>query len=396
MSVYDYVTSNGVIIPDASEVREQVEAEWRAIAGDDVIIDPAGFEGRMIESEITNRMSVARNNARLANQINPNQSVGVFFDSLYALMSGERRSAEYSIVECLMTGVAGTVVGAGSEVRDINGVVWILQVTVTIGEDNTVTGSFRAESFGTIFADIGEITQILTGILGWETVTNETASSIGRDLQSAEDGRRQRKNELGKNARNNSHAIIAEISSVNGVLGMNYRENNGDEAIDIDGVTLVRKSTWVCVDGGDPYDIADAYMARSGGTAFNGEELVMWTDPISTQVIPVQFDRPTDVPLTISITVRSSASVDIVAAIRDSVINYANGNVDGMDGFTLGMDVSAFDISSAVRAQLPYVFVLLCEIGIVGGDAPTSGIVPMQIFEKPTVVRGNIEVIIDD
>ncbi|CAH6970453.1 Baseplate_J domain-containing protein [Vibrio chagasii] len=395
MATYDYITSSGVIVPDASEIRDQVEGEWREIAGDDVVIDSSSFEGRMIEAEITNRLSVARNNARMANQINPNQSEGVFFDALYALMGGSRRVGAYSTVPCLLTGVVGTLILAGSEVRDDNGLIWVLQFNVTIGDDNSVTGTFRSEEIGPYFADIGEITTIVTSTLGWETVDNEEASTIGRLLQTPEEGRRQRKSELGKNARNNSHAIIAEISEVNGVLGVSYRENNSDDDIDDGDITYLKKSTWVCVDGGDPYEIAEAYQARSGGTAFSGtDELVQWTDPISTQVIPVRFDRPTLVPVIVSITIRSSASTDIVSAIRDAVMNYVSGGVDGMDGFVLAGYVSAFEISAAVNVQMPYVFTTSCVVGIKGGDNPSSDVISMDIDEKPTILRSDIEVII--
>jgi len=60
---YNYITSNGVIVPDTSGIKAEVEAEWRVIAGEDATIDPSSFEGRLIDKTTNERISVARNNS---------------------------------------------------------------------------------------------------------------------------------------------------------------------------------------------------------------------------------------------------------------------------------------------------------------------------------------------
>ena len=65
------------------------------------------------------RDAVARNNAALANQINPEQSTGVFLDGLFGFTGGSaKKPATRSIINGVtLTGDAGTVVPAGTIAR---------------------------------------------------------------------------------------------------------------------------------------------------------------------------------------------------------------------------------------------------------------------------------------
>ena len=89
---YNYIVSNGVIVPDTATIKTEVEAEWQLIAGPDANIDPSSFEGRLIDATTNERISVARNNSDLANQLNPNMSNGSFVDAHLSLVLSRRGS----------------------------------------------------------------------------------------------------------------------------------------------------------------------------------------------------------------------------------------------------------------------------------------------------------------
>ena len=391
-----YITATGVIVPDTSTIKTDVENEYKSVYGSDFVIDPSSEQGREIDAEVTARISVLRNNAEIANQINPNYAEGIFLDAIYAISNGERDIAERSTVICKLAGVNGTIIPKGSKVRDDNSNLWELNAAAVIPATGFVYASFFSVEFGAITAAIGEVNTIVDGQLGWETVTNETAAVPGKLQQSDLSTRSQRKLELAGNTRNNTYAIITAISKVENVASLSFRENNSASTLIIDGVTMVENSTYVCVDGGANLDIAEAYYnARSGGTAFNGNTTINVTDPESLQVIPVKFDRPEDKPKLVRITVKISNGADPTEAVKKAVVDYANGFVVGERGFVVGGDVSAFEIASAVNVGVAGVFVSKCEIAE-NELTPTytTDTIKTEIFEKASITENDVQVII--
>jgi len=69
----------------------------------------------MITAEVEARDNVARNNADLANQINPDLAGGVFLDAIWSLTAGGRIAATRSTLQgVVLTGQAGTVIRSGA------------------------------------------------------------------------------------------------------------------------------------------------------------------------------------------------------------------------------------------------------------------------------------------
>ncbi len=390
---YNYVESNGVIVPNTSTIKTDVENEWRAIAGEDATVDPSSFEGRLIDKTTNERISVARNNSDLANQLNPNMANGSFVDAHLSLVGGARDGQEQSTVELTLTGIVGTNIPSGSFVEDDNQQLWFLVDTTQIGTGNTVTASFRSLNYGPIPAAIGEITKIISGVVGWETVNNEVAATEGKLEQNDVSAKRQRRSELGANTRSVAESVIAAVFKLEGVNGIQFRENNTSSATTIDGVSMIAKSSWLCVDGGVTSEIAEAYYTNRWGTAFNGSVSYDYTDPISGQLSEVLIDRATEVPIKCTIEARVSQSQNAVEDITQAILDYAEGLVEGEPGFSLGLDASPFEVASAVNAQLPDVFVKKCQLAKIG-DSFSTDTITNAIYEKSTIVRGEITVVL--
>lgn len=390
---YDYIVENGVIVPNTSGIKAEVEAEWKVIAGEDATVDPSSFEGRLIASTTTERISVARNNAELANQLNPNLANGTFVDAHLELIGSARDSKEQSTVELAITGIAGTIILAGAFVEDDNKELWFLVDSTEIGVGNTVTASFRSLNYGPIAAGIGEINKIISGVLGWETVNNTVAAVEGKIEQGDISAKRQRRTELGSNSRSVSFSVKAAVSELEGVEGVQFLENFTSSDATISGVFLLKKSSWVCVDGGVTSEIAEAYYNNRWGTDFNGAVVHPYTDPISGQEVDVKLDRAADKPLKCSIEVRVTQSQNAIADVKAAIVNYANGGVEGEPGFALGLDSSPFEVASAVNAQLPDIFVKKCELAILAGTLSTDTVIN-EIFEKASITENDITVVL--
>lgn len=390
---YNYIETNGVIVPDTSSIKTEVEAEWQAIAGPDATIDPSSFEGRLIDQITNERISVARNNSDLANQLNPNMANGSFVDAHLSLVGGARDGQEQSTVELVLTGIVGTNINSGAFVEDDNQQLWFLVSTSQIGVTNSVTASFRSVNYGPIPAAIGEITKIISGVVGWETVNNEVAAVEGKLEQNDVSAKRQRRLELGANTRSVAESVISAVFKLEGVQGIQFRENYTNATVVIDGVTLIAKSSWLCVDGGVTEEIAEAYYTNRWGTDFNGVVTYDYTDPISGQEAEVKFDRATEVPIKCTIEARVSQSQNAIEDITQAILDYAEGLVEGEAGFALGLDASPFEVASAVNAQLPDVFVKKCQLALIG-DAFSTDTIVNEIFEKSTIIRGEITVVL--
>lgn len=394
MALYNYITANGTVLPDTSTIKDDVENEYKAIYGADFVVDSQSQQGREIDAEITSRISVARNTAFLANQINPNLANGVFLDADYALMGGQRDQKERSTTPVDLGGTAGTLILAGASATDVNGNVWVSQSDVTLDGLGVATTSFRSEEYGPINAAPGEINTIAIGVLGWETVTNPDAAIPGKLEQSDQSTRRQRKIEIGRNSKSNAFSIKAAINALEGVAGIAYRENAKSTIEIIDGVTMKPHSNYVCVDGGVNSEIAAAYQIKSGGSDYNGAVIVPYTDPDSGQVIQVQFDRPTEIDILCRVTARVGSSLDAINDIKDAVLAYAAGEIGNELGFYLGEDISAFEIGSAVNVSLPDAFISKCEIALKSSGIYSTDTLPIQIFEKGAIIKADIDVVI--
>lgn len=381
MANYDYVTNTGVILADTSSVKSEVEDEFRQVFGADFSTDPSSLQGRLIDAEVTSRISVLRNNAKVANQINPNLAEGVFLDAVYKLTGGERDSKERSTVTCTLSGVNGAFIPWGSLVSNDNGDNFESSVDVTIPASGSIDTSFLATEYGVIQSAANTITKVVTSVLGWETVNNPTPAVAGKLEQTDVSTRAQRSREIAANANRNSLAIISAVSQLENVNSVSFRENKSGVPIVIDTKTLVSHSTYLIVDGGTDVEVATAYYdSRSGGSDFNGETLYIVTDPTSQQQIPVLFDRPTLKPKLVRITAKILSGSQPEDEIKQAIIDYSNS-----EAFFIGLDVSAIEVACAVNESISSIFVASCEIAEKPAAVYTSGTLETLFFEKATI-----------
>ena len=367
MAEYNFITSTGTIVPDTSTTRESVVMEFRGVFGQDLITDDETPEGVWINAETTSRQSVARNNANLANQINPNLAGGVFLDAVWALTGGGRTTATRSTVAATVTGLANTQIPAGSLAATTDGNQFRAVNTISIPVSGTLTGAaFESVNTGPVAAGANTLTRIIDAVLGWETITNPSAATPGVSQESDEDSRNRRRRTLGLQGRSVAAAVTANLNAIMGVRSLAFRENITDQTATIDGIRLVPHSVWACVDGGSDTAIASALLrSKTAGSNWNGAQTQAVTEPTSRQSYTVRFDRPTVTQISVRATVRRTSNVaDPITAARESIIRFAAGQIPGEEGFIVGGDVSPFELSAAINRDNPAIFVSRCEVAV--------------------------------
>ena len=395
MADYSFIVNRGVIVPDTATTRAQVEAEFRAVFGDDMPTDPATPQGLLITRITEERDAIARNNAELANQINPALSGGVFLDSLMALTGGRRRSSVRSlIVGAVLGGVPGTNVPAGSIAETEQGEQFELVNTVVLDAAGSAAGNLRALQDGEIIVPAGGLNTVASSVLGWETITNPAAAIPGQREENDFLLRRRRAQTLALQTTSINEAIVSRLYDIEAVRSCYYLENYEDVDQVVDGIPMRKHSIWACVEGGTDMEVAKAiFETKTVGGGYNGAVVVQVPDPVNGRLYEVKFDRPEEVTLLIRVTVRSS-TLDVQQLIPDLVMNYVNGEIDGDVSFVVGSDVSTFEIASAINQQEPSIFVKKVEMSVVGSgtwSADTMVIAPNQIARTQ---RSSIQVVI--
>ena len=393
MADYQYITSQGVIVPDTATTRAEVEAAWQAAFGADLVTTPETPQGLVITTQVEARDAVVRNNAALANQINPDIAGGVFLDALMSFTGGARRSATQSTISgVVFSGVPGTNIPAGSQaIASGSGQIFTTDNPYIIGAGGSVTGSMTAVEYGPIEVPVNGLDTVASAVLGWETVTNPNAAVPGDLEESDIAARARRRQTLALQSVSTVEAIISRVMSIPEVRSMSFRENTAATTQTIDGISMVAHSIYACVQGGSDADVAQAlYDTKTVGAAYNGAESVTVVDALSGQAQVVKFDRPTDIPILVRVTVRPTA-LDVQNLVRDAIMDYVNGDLEGGMGLTVGVNVYPFEFSGACNQVEPSVVVTNVELST-DGSTWSSAPLTIALDEVATLQRSSITV----
>lgn len=365
---YQYIDSTGVIVPNTADILTQVQTEFKTSFGDDLVTTSDTPQGVLIAGETLARTQVVNNNAALANQINPNISGGVFLDAVMSLSGIQRTKATQTLVVGVsLTGVAGTVIPVGTQAKTAAGDLFASLSTVTLDGGGNATVNFASIAFGPIPCAAFALDQVVSSILGWETVSNTNAGTPGANTQSDIGARALRNNTLAFQGVALPVAVISALYNVPGVQSLFFQENVAATNQTINGIVMIPTSVYACVNGGSSLDVAAALLEnKSSGANWNGGTSVSVVEPASGQTYTVKFDRPTPIPILVRVT---SPNGDL-PSIQTAILNYVNGLINGEAGFVVGAFVSAFELAGAITSQYPSIMVKKVEITY--ASAPTS------------------------
>ena len=397
MANYQFITPTGTVVPDTALLLSEVEQEFKNAFGADLVVTPDTPQGVLIAGETSARAAVAENNAQLANQINPNLAGGVFLDAICALLGLGRATATRTLVrDVTLAGQPSTLIPAGTRAATAAGDLFETVGGTVLDSLGAGTINFQSVEYGPVPCGAGDLTVVVDAVLGWETVTNASAGVPGTAEQSDESLRDLRRRTLARQGISVNEAITSDVQAVDGVKSMQYRENIAPTTQVIDGISLVAHSIWACVDGGSDEDIARALLDnKTCGAAWNGAVSVAVTDEFTGQDYTVLFDRPTDIPMLIRVTVRQANFLgNVTTSVRDAVLAYARGEIPGERGFVVGASVSPFEIAGGVSYFAPGLFVTLVEVATVAGVVYQSTEYALALDEVASTAEGYITVVI--
>lgn len=403
---YDYITGQGVIVPDTSTMLADVQNMFKSVFGEDLDLTATTVQGRLIELFQRNRTFCVQICALVSNMLNLNRASGFVLDDLGSLFLIERQPATYTTTTVILTGVNGTIIPEGTRLQTEDGDIFESVQRVVIGEDTNNDGTarvdFKAQKTGEIPCPANSLTIILDRINGLETANNPSVAVLGQDLESDMDFRNRIKNSLNINSIAILSAIKSNLESLSGVVDSYCYDNYDDSSETIDGVVVPAHSLLACVDGGSSSEIARVlYNKKTIGTGYiTAEDNTDYT--VITQSVvdesygttySVVFMRPEETPIDIEVTVsrQKYSGADLEDAVKDAVMQWYNGEIEGVDGIKIGKSVSPFEISAGVSDVIPDVFISNVEICEHGG-VPSATTLTFGAVHKATVDRANITV----
>lgn len=397
---YDFIHETGLIVPDTSQIRDEVIEEFRAIFGSDIDTDPSTPTGLLIAKTVEERDAIARNNAELANQINPSHATGVFLDAILALSGSERRGPTHTqAIGVLLSGARNAVIPAGVLVETDTALTFRLMETVVLSDSPVFAsgrGDFVCETPGAIEIGPGDLTTIVTPVPGWSDVGHAQQIVIGSEAEKDAPVRRRRRETLAAQSVSTPEAIRAHLDRTPGVRSFAFRENTEPETRVIDGVSIGPHSIWACVEGGADQDVGLALLSsKSCGAGYSGSVLTTVEEPVSGQPYQVRFDRPVERLIRLRVAVGPWSGGDARSVIPRLIMNYMNQQLDGEPAWVVGVSVSMFEIAAAINAQEPTLNVRSVQWSSEGGTPSKTGLFEVAINEVARTRTDLISVIED-
>lgn len=397
---YDYIVETGLIIPDTEDLENQIQQEFVRAFGTALKLDPQTPQGRLIAIFLTILSSLVRNNAKLANQINPNESGGIFLEIISALTGLDVPQSTYSDTFLVYTGEPGAVIPEGITVKaQVNDYIFISQQSATLDSSGHATVAAIASQSGPVPNTPGTLTQIVTGADGLNSVTNTAGGAIGVLGLSDIAVRRMRRERIALNGNRTCVAIRSAAAGVTGYKDLSFRENYESSTEIIDGVTMKPHSIYVCIAGGSDAEIAGIIArAKSDGGGYNngpGQHVsVPVYDKSSKQTNIVLFDRPNYIDIIVRVTISKNTTVsNPELLIQQAILDYASDNINNEEGFGVGTPVSPFELAGAVNIEFPQIYIKKVELKRAVDVNYQNDTLPMQIWEMPRIQASSIIVV---
>jgi uncharacterized phage protein gp47/JayE len=319
-----FIGPAGLSIPSFQDILDLYVSQFKAIYGQTIDLDNSSPDFQLMSVIALAAADAAQAVQLDYNNRSPATAIGAALDTLVKDNGLTRKAASASTCTVTLSGVVGSVVING-QVRDINGILWNLPASVTIGGGGTVDATATCTVLGAINALVGQITGIATPTAGWTSVTNATPATLGQAVESDAQLRARQAVSVELPSITILAGTIAAIAAVPGVSRYNVLENNTGAT---DAFGNPPHSVTAVVEGGTNLDVATAIFNNRGiGPDTNGTVTVPVTDPNSGITMNIHFDRPTSVPIFVIANVHlgPGGTTATLTAVKTALVAYLNG-----------------------------------------------------------------------
>lgn len=280
------------------------------------------------------------------NQYDPAAARGANLSTLILLNGLTRKDAEPSTVTLTVTGTPATFIPAGSLISNIDQSITVsTNADITIGGGGSEDVVATATETGPLIIEIGDMTNIVTPVTGWSSVTNSADGITGRNTETDVELRERQIRGTFTPATSIVEAIYSNLANLDGVDFVRVYVNETG-ATDSRGIT--GHSVAVVIVGGVDEDIAEVIFNEIPAgilTYGSTEETII---DIQDFAYPVKFTRPTGVQIFVDIEIETDDTfpTDGIDQIKQAIVDYAAGGADAIgqskgnpDGFPPGANI---------------------------------------------------------
>ena len=389
----------GVELPSTQEIREdlgeKIQQAFQTSPNDPLLnIEPSSPMGQVLDLIVAEIDAKNAEISFLANMANPEIATGKYLDALAALYGLDRKISEPTVVNCVLTGLKGTVIPYGAIAQDTLGNQYRHSAAngAQIDDTGSVTTTFTAINHGPLEVAAGSVNRIVTTIAGWDSITNPTAGVIGRDEETDAELRNRMIESYAVNATGYVEAIEANLAALEGVLDVRVLENPTNAEITQYGVSIEPHSILIAIVGGEDSDIARTiYQRKDAGCGTTGDYEVQFIDETYyNATYNYKIVRPQNQSLKISVTFFGTSMNEteknnvIQAIIQDALGQGAN------DRISLASTVYASRFYQSIQSptSAPIAQIL---VGLGTGALGSSVQIPANV--EPTISESDVSII---
>ena len=256
-----------------------------------------------------------------------------------------------------------------------------------------MAATFLSLETGPVPCAAGALTQIVSPVSGWETITNGAAGTIGADMESDADLRARRKASLyqGSGYINSMYRALYYVPNLKSAY---IYENKTANSETTDGITIPAHSLYIVADGGTDSAVAQAiFNTKSAGCGLSGTTTATAYDDDGREY-SVSFNRPSQVAIDVTVQAQNVSTLSpqtVAQQIKDAVLAFAANSVSGIEGVKCGQDISPFEIAGAINIQVYGVFVKSVGICLHSGT-PAASVIDIKLNEVATIAPTDISV----
>jgi uncharacterized phage protein gp47/JayE len=325
------VTATGITAPSYNDILQSLIAWAQSIFGEDILLTPDTQDYQLL-AVIADAIN-DQNNAMVSvyNGFSPTYAQGAGLSSLVKINGIQRETSSNSTANVTITGVVGTVINYGI-VQDENGNFWGLPPNVTIPDSGEISVTATCQTPGAIAAAPGTITTINTVVLGWQTVTNPNAATLGAPVETDAALRQRQAISTSLPSQTPLQAILGAVANVPGVTRYAIYENQSSVTDPTTGIP--GHSIAVIVLGGDETDIAQVIEEKKApGTGTYGTTSVIVEDPAG---VPIQINFFVLGLVNVYVEITINPLNNYVASTGQAIINAI---VNGISASGIGADI---------------------------------------------------------
>lgn len=324
-----YVDQSGLHYPDYPTVLAYLQGEYRTIYGADTYLESDSQDGQwvaILALAMFDSMQVA---AAVYNSFSPLTAQKDALSRNVKINGIARLVASYSTADLTIIGQAGTTIVNG-QAKDTLDQKWNLPASVTIPVGGSIVVTATAEQVGAVSAAAGTINKIATPTLGWQTVNNVAAATIGDPVETDAELRRRQAQSTMIPSLSVMEGIVGAVASLAGVNRYRGYENDTGTT-NADGIPAHAIS--LVVEGGTTQAIAEAIAAKkTPGTATYGTTSYTTYDQYGVPNV-INFFRPTaaTISIEVSLTARTGYLSTTADAIKAALVAYVADLLIGDD-----------------------------------------------------------------